>query len=120
MEKYITFEEMIIDEVELNWQEPVITEKQIFLNIKKDTIKLPYTYVGYPWATLFDLHKLKYNKLEFDDLLNKIDLWNIVKNGITVLQSYHFRDYLKPLKEMGIKYFFCVHALESEFMDFFY
>ena len=120
MKKYITFEKSIVDEIELTWQEPVITEKKIFENVKKSKISLPYTYVGYPWATLFDLHRLKYDKLPFQDFLDKLDLWNKVENGITVLQSHYFKNYLEPLKNMGIKYFFCVHAVKGEFIDLFY
>ena len=74
MKKYITFEKSIVDDIELTWQEPVITEKKIFENVKKSKISLPYTYVGYPWATLFDLHRLKYDKLPFQDFLDKLDL----------------------------------------------
>ena len=120
MKKYITFEKSLVDEIELTWQEPVITEKKIFENVKNCKINLPYTYVGYPWATLFDLHRLKYDKLTFQDFLDKLDLWIKVENGITVLQSHNFKNYLEPLKKMGIKYFFCVHAVKAEFINLFY
>ena len=106
MQKYITFEKCFVDEIELDWQKPVITEKKIFENVKDKKINLPYKYVGYPWATLFDLHRLKYDKLPFEDFLDKLELWNVVENGITVLQSHYFKNYLEPLKKMGIKIFF--------------
>ena len=120
--RYITFEDSVIRDLvnlKLEWQEPVITEKKIFLNVKSGKINLPYVYVGYPWATLIDLHQHKYKDVDFKEFLKKLNLWKEVENGITVLQSYHFRKYLEPLKKMGIKYFFCVHAVESEFIDFF-
>ena len=109
---FITFESKFLlpedkKKILLDWQTPVITEKAIFENVKNSVINLPYTYIGYPWATLMDyFNGYNKNRYSFEEFLKLNDLWLNLKNGITVVQSYHFKKFLKYFQKMGIKYIF--------------
>lgn len=104
----------------LDWQTPVITEKAVFENVKNKIINLPYLYIGYPWATLMDYYNgYSKNKYSFEEFLKLNDLWLDLENGITVVQSYHFKKFLKDFQKMGIKYIFSPHIEKSDFNQIF-
>jgi|SaaInlStandDraft_4_1057021.scaffolds.fasta_scaffold02018_2 hypothetical protein len=106
------------------WQEPIITEKEVYRLMCKNnhTIAQEFVYVAYPWNTLIDLYKGHYTsrinrKASFSDFLKKIGIRIEIRNGVTVCQSYHFREFMDFFAEIGIKYLFTPHAIQKDFYD---
>ena len=99
------------------WQEPVITEKQIFQNILQKYSFLPFHYFAFPWASYIDniwIHK--YNELE--NIINdEIDYHYVIdsnKTYFTVLQHISFREYINVFKKLNIRYIFTPHKMKSD------
>lgn len=92
------------------WQEPVITEKQVFLNLHNINGNHNYHFISFPWATLIDdIYKYSKSKLLF------IKNYNFM-NAVTVCQHIYFRSLLPLFVKIGIKYIFTPHCELDDYL----
>ena len=46
--------------IKLEWEKEVLTEYKSYLYLKNNNIKLPLSYIAYPWALLIDYYQNKF------------------------------------------------------------
>lgn len=101
--------EKVLEETNLFWQYPVITEKTFYEQNKNDSY-----YMGIPWATIID-NLTRYKIL---DKINKIksSVLNYKKhdNYYTCCQHIFFRKLIPFMKLLGIKYVYSPHKIKGE------
>lgn len=96
-----------------NWQYPVVTEQQIFNNLRKQDT-LCCNYIAFPWATLIDTYYNSGKKLgtkTIDNPYYAIQQLNVKSSKcFTVCQHIHFRVFLPLFKYIGITHVFTPHC----------
>ena len=100
---------------QIQWEHNLKTEFMTFNYIKINKIKLPSTYIAFPWAFLIDTFNCNYkNKCKtfynFMFRLGLIDILKDCKNCITTVQSYHLNSLLEDFEKMNIKFIFYTHT----------
>lgn len=96
------------------WQYPVITEKQIYDNIK-DIVTKYDNYIAFPWATLIDELYYGYGSKTYElfSVLNDFEKEQF--SGFSVCQHIMFRGMLPYWKKIGIHTMFVSHCATSDF-----
>lgn len=131
MSKIITFDkkEFKINNIKftLNWENNVLTEEKSSDYLLENNISLPLDYIAFPWAFLIDIYcnRFKHFFSDFYFFIKTLGLTEKLDPGkkyITTSQSYHTLEntILDTFKKLNIKYLFCPHARELEFLKNFY
>lgn len=88
----------------IDWQRPVITEKEFFEQNKYDS-----NYLGFPWAEVID-RKHNQNKV-YDFLKNK-------EKNYTCCQHIYFRKLIPLFKKLGItKLYACHKKIDEDYIE---
>jgi hypothetical protein len=95
-----------------DWQFPVVTERRALQLIQRSNLTTRMTYVGFPWATLFDCIDNKASSAE--RLLHALhESRKAIRPGdinITVCQHVRLLQHERLLAETGISHVFWSHA----------
>jgi hypothetical protein len=94
--------------IDIPWQTPVITEKTVYKQNKKNPL-----YIGMPWATIIDKNLITHYEKKIRKLI-KVNNINTKLNYITSCQHIHFRKLKKILSIMGIKTLYTSHKIKNE------
>ena len=105
--------EKIMDQYDLFWQYPVITEKAFYIQNKNDT-----SLFGFPWATMWELFHLEFIRLSRSPKLSKIiaSLKKVFQGRkyYTCCQHIAFRYFIPLWKDLNIHTVYASHKIKGE------
>lgn len=101
--------EKVLDETNLFWQYPVITEKTFYEQNKNDSY-----YMGIPWATIKDNLNIYTLTGKLRIIKSSILKYKKHNNYYTCCQHIHFRKLIPFMKSVGIKYVYSPHKIKGE------
>ena len=101
--------------IDIPFQEPNSTEKEVFLKLQNIIIPNHISYIAYPWANLIEYARK--DKINLYSYLLKNNLPDYFNNkiNITTWQYYQVYPYIDLFKKMNINIVFSPHAEKNKF-----
>ena len=96
----------ILEQFDLFWQYPVITEKVFYMQNKKDP-----TFLGFPWATMWEMRRPSHKIIQIVNMLKEALCG---RKCYTCCQQIAFRHFIPLWRDLNIHTVYASHKIKGE------